>query len=783
MIGAVHIAVNLRLFTEGEIGGLENYIRHVVPALTRRGHQQGERVTLLARRSEAEHLRALSPEATVVTVADELESERVLASGSYDLLFCPLLVLEPLHPRIPAAVLIPDLQHEFLPDCFEPPALRWRTHHYRTSAEHADLIFTLSEHAKQTIVQKYGVGATRVAVVQPGVDPEFFEPQTVEATRSFRSLQLPRDFIYCPANFWPHKNHITLLAAMQLLVRRYPDLILVCTGAPGTGAQRVSDEVRALGLRRHVRLLGHVARPLVVQLYRHARALAFPSRFEGFGIPIVEAFSTGTPVVTSRAGSCEEVAGDAALLVDENDPVGIAAAVSRLLDDPDLVSGLVALGRRRAERFSWQRAVAETLSALDRIGERPPVAPRISACAKPMVSVITPSYNMAAYLEQTILSVLGQDYPHLEYIVMDGGSRDGSLDILRRFQGRLTFVSGPDKGQADAINRGIAQSKGEIIAFLNADDTYLPGAVSTAVRYLNEHQSAGAVYGEGYYVDETGTIIERYPTHPFQASLLATNCFICQPATFMRRDVFESAGRLDADLQFALDYDLWIRFVQIAPMLKVDEYLATSRLHRNNKTLGQRGRIFREIISVAHHHYGYVSLEWLLGYASYLVESRVPGRFESSRPSPVKSALALALGIHYNRGQVVRYARDWAAHVGLAATSFESRWDDGWMSRRYVATSWIPGDCCRVRIRGRHLLPFHDGLRLTLTIGSRRLATLHVTAHGPFEMAVTCQAWMRGGRHRIELRASDTFQPLENGDHRHLSCILDTIVFDDEPGA
>lgn len=773
----MRIAVNLRLFTKGEIGGLENYLRHIVPALATRAHAQGQPITLLARESEVDTVKAMAPEARVIAVRDELDSEREVSAGAFDLLFCPLLVLEPLHPRIPSAVLIPDLQHEFLPESFDAAALRWRKHHYKTSAANANLVFTLSQHARDTILRTFSVDSARVIVVEPGVDPEFFEPPTPEGARLLRSNHLASNFIYYPANFWPHKNHDTLLAAMRILLERHPDLVLVCTGAPSTGARRVSAHARTLGVHDRVRLLGYLPRPLVVELYRHARALVFPSRFEGFGIPIAEAFAVGTPVVTSSAGSCVEVAGDAALLVDESDPVSIATAVSRLLDDPQLVSEMSARGKARAVRFTWSRALEETLTALDRIAGNQ-VGQRITVNTKPLVSVVTPSYNMAAYLEQTIQSVLGQDYPNIEYIVMDGGSRDGSREILEKYKSRLSFVSAPDKGQADALNRGFAQSRGAILAFLNADDTYLPGAVSTAVRYLTENRSAGAVYGEGYYVDGAGQIIARYPTQPFQASLLERNCFICQPSTFMRREVFESAGAFDANLHFGLDYDLWIRLAQVAPMVKVDDYLATSRLHDDNKTLGQRGRIYREIMAVARRHYGYVSLDWLLGYASYLTERRVPGRFESSRPSLTKSVLALVLGLSYNGHCASRFLKEWSGYVGLARQPFEGRWDDGWISKRYVRKQFIPAGCRRIRIEGRHLLPHRDALRLSLVVGRRTVSSRLIANHGPFQLTADCAPWMRGAEQRIELRASAVFQPIEQGDRRPLSCIVDGVHFD-----
>jgi glycosyltransferase involved in cell wall biosynthesis len=775
----VNIAVNLRLFTRGEIGGLENYVRHVVGGIAADQNRNGHPLTILARQSEVANVREIAPNARVVPVADEIEAEAELNRGSYDLLFCPLLVLEPLRPSIPSAVMIPDVQHEFFPEFFDAATLRWRKRTYRASALHADVVYTLSEHARQTIVATYGVDPSKVEVIYLGVDPEFDEPPTAAAEACFRQLGLPQDYLYFPANFWPHKNHSTLLRAMQRLVRRFPDLGLVCTGAPGTGTDRIKKEIARLGLRKNVQLLGYQDRKTVVELYRHARALVFPSRFEGFGIPILEAFHTLTPIVTSQFGSCREVAGDAAIIVDELDPASIAAGVERVLEDADRCRAMVQRGTEQARQFSWQRAIDLTLASLKRIisGSNPAV-PRITVREPPLVSIVTPSYNMAEFLEETIQSVLSQDYPHVEYVVMDGGSNDGTLDILRKYDGRLSFVSERDQGQADAVNRGFARSRGEIFAFLNADDTYLPGALSTAVRHLSAQSSIGVLYGEAYYTDEQGATIERYPTRPFDASLLKRNCFICQPSTFIRREVFEAVDGMNARLHFALDYDLWIRIAQISPMRKIDDYLATSRLHRNNKTLGQRGKIYREIMEVARTHYGYVPLDWILGYASYLAEPRQDANFESSRPSLVKSALSIVLGTYYNRRSLRPYFKEWSAHAGLASERFQDRWEDGWISQRYKTEHVIPDNCSRIRVEGRHLLPFEDGFHLSVLVDGTTVRKERILNHGPFTIEIDCAPGLRGRRHRFELRSTKTYQPIENGDHRLLSCIIDAVAFD-----
>ena len=164
---------------------------------------------------------------------------------------------------------------------------------------------------------------------------------------------------------------------------------------------------------------------------------------------------------------------------------------------------------------------------------------------------------MAQHLPATIESVLSQDYPRIEYIVVDGGSTDGSLEILGRYHDRLRWHTGKDKGPSDAAHRGFLEARGEVFAWLNADDIYLPGAVRTGVEYLAAHPDIDVVYGEAYWIDDQGAVIRRYPTLPFDPKVLERDCFICQPASFIRASSYKGCG-LDPDVARSFDYDLWI---------------------------------------------------------------------------------------------------------------------------------------------------------------------------------------------------------------------------------
>ncbi len=285
-----------------------------------------------------------------------------------------------------------------------------------------------------------------------------------------------------------------------------------------------------------------------------------------------------------------------------------------------------------------------------------------------LVSVITPSLNSAQFLETTIQSVLSQDYPHIEYIVMDGGSTDGTLDILRSFADRLTYFSAPDGGAADAINKGFAKAQGEIVAWLGADDTYPPAAISKALQAFSDHPEAAVVYGEGYWIGTSEEVLGRYPTAPFDPAMFARECCICQPACFIRREALEAVGMLKPQLRSSFDYDLWIRLARRYPFVYVAEHFANSRMHRGNKTLGQRRTVFRESIALLSQHYGYVPVKWIYGYLSFLRDHR-DQFFEPLRQSVATYLLALPVGLRYNYGHPFRYGAEWLSPLKRANRS------------------------------------------------------------------------------------------------------------------
>jgi len=219
---------------------------------------------------------------------------------------------------------------------------------------------------------------------------------------------------------------------------------------------------------------------------------------------------------------------------------------------------------------------------------------------QPLVSIVTPSYNQAHYLESTIQSVLEQDYPNLEYIIVDGGSTDGSLEIIKKYAHRLAWwVSEKDCGQTEAINKGFSHAKGHIYAWLNSDDTYQPGAVSEAVAYMQEHPEIVLLYGDAHYIDEKGKVIGDFPAAQTDlAKLRRGYVHIPQQASFFTAAGWKSVAPLDPSFFFAMDYDLWVRLAQVGPVVYHPRLWANFRLHQDAKTISADDRCWPEMLRV-----------------------------------------------------------------------------------------------------------------------------------------------------------------------------------------
>ena len=776
----MRLAINIRPLVTGKIGGMETYVRNIVARLAQR--RDIDEICLLTSAQSHGVLEGSSPRVHEVLIADDDPGTRIsreLLRRESDLLFCPLIDLEPCGSALPSLVTIPDLQHESHPELFDARTLAWRRAAYRASVTSADVVFTISKYSRESICRSYAADPGKVIEVPLDVDDVFRGPVDYATDQAVRAqYRLPSGYVFYPAITWRHKNHVRLLEALHRFnASGHPPLSLVLCGGRGGGHDEVMETIGRLGLRSRVIMLERVPAHHLPSLYRGAFALVLPSLFEGFGLPILEAFHSGCPVVCSDRTSCPEVAGDAAEYVDPTDPGDIAAALVRLTEKPGRRDELVKLGHRRQELFSWAEAERVTFEAMRGLIEsaRAP----IEVESWPSFTVVTPSFNQA----QFIGGVLGQQYPHLEYIVVDGGSTDGTVEVLRHYEGRLRWLSERDRGQGDAVNKGVRLGHGELLGWLNSDDTYWPGALERAATTFRRLKRAAVVYGDANHVLEDDSLYGPYPTASFDYARLAEHCFICQPAAFIRRRAFDEAGGLDIGLTYCMDYDLWIRLGRDHSLVYLPTVLANSRLHKDAKTLARRRHVYREILRTVRRHYGYIPYPWVHGYTSYLLDRSRDQVFEPRSSSFLALFTTLVLGVlgnHRRPGSASRFLSDatrrMGHRLGLPPVTFEGRWEDGWISRRYVSAIELTPGTDRLVVRGRHHMPGAPPLRLEILVNNR-LAVEHVLQHpGPFELKVPTPH-RRGGTMLVTITTDRTFRPLWHGmrDTRQLSCLIDEV--------
>ncbi len=366
--------------------------------------------------------------------------------------------------------------------------------------------------------------------------------------------------------------------------------------------------------------------------------------------------------------------------------------------------------------------------------------------AGPTVSVVVPSYQQARFLRVAIDSVLSQDYEPIEVLVMDGGSTDGSVEILRSYGDRIWFCSAPDGGQSAAINAGFRRSRGDIVAWLNSDDFYYPGAVRTAVEMLCAEPDAAAVYGDGDLVDENGAVIRRFPeTVPFELWRLCNVAdYILQPTVFCRREPLFAGGLLDESLHWGLDWDLWMRLGAHARLLYTPTVLAASRIYGETKTATGGWKRLRELWRILRRYSDRRVPPAAVAHGiTTLVRGVAPTQdviaadaLAQHVPRPARSAARSLLA------RVERGLRSWLENA-------QGIWADGMVGRS--GQLWLPaGDGRRrLRIAGRNLdlrgqvvaLRAGGSIVRTAALAPGEVFELELgieDLHGPLKAQLTC---------------------------------------------
>lgn len=382
----MRVTIDLRWMRPGHAGGIENLARSFLGELLGLDRGNAYRVLLPAavaddfdtrHRDNFELVAVDGPRQAWRRLRSRLGRRLGLAAASPDgpapdaVLSLSGYIVPDLFP-FRNVLVFTDLQHEFHPGFFAPEQLEERRRVYGASLRQAAHVIAISEHTRQTVLQIYGLPAEKVSVGHLAADPAFAPERwrPAELPRVMRKYGLgPDGYLLFPANTWPHKNHLRAFEALALLRDRHGRReTLVLTGAAKNAHDDLQQALARLGLEQQVRFLGYCPVEDLPALYRGARALFYPSLYEGFGIPVVEAMSCGCPVVCSSATSLPEIVGEAGLLVDPLAPGEMAATLARLLGDAELREDLRERGARRAADFSWRRFTLQVLRALAEVG-------------------------------------------------------------------------------------------------------------------------------------------------------------------------------------------------------------------------------------------------------------------------------------------------------------------------------------------------------------------------------------------------------------------------------
>jgi len=367
----MRIGINALFWIPGRTGGSETYLL----SLLDRWHQTlNDEVTLFAGVSAAEKLSRFDRWRVVELPfnedgaierlrAEQMRLPGVVAEHKLDVLFSPGNVL-PTRVKIPQVLTIHDLQHRHFPQYFDWKRRAARRVLFARSAKKARRIVAISEATRHDLISLMKVPAKKIRVVYEGVDQQLAEVPADKLTAVQEKYQLPERFIYLPGKTFPHKNHLTLLDAIELLNDRKQKIPLVLTGGADVAHEQVLARIQRNGLAGQVRHLGFIDFDEIGAMYHLAEMLVFPSSFEGFGLPVVEAMVCGCPVVTSDKMSLAELVGDAAMTVEPTDASALAEAIAKVWHDDDLRADMTVRGRRRAAAFSWDDCADKTYRVL-----------------------------------------------------------------------------------------------------------------------------------------------------------------------------------------------------------------------------------------------------------------------------------------------------------------------------------------------------------------------------------------------------------------------------------
>ncbi|MEZ2279041.1 MAG: FkbM family methyltransferase [Microcoleus sp.] len=485
----------------------------------------------------------------------------------------------------------------------------WREKHY--GIKHASAYITISKNTAYNLAGCFPhISPSNITVAHCGVKTNLFpaNSQKISAFRSQYGIYKPYFLLVGERSGWcGYKNGILFFKAFAQLANKH-DFEIVCTG----GVPTIEEEFLQYTSGVQVHKLYLTDEELRVA-YSGAVVLVYPSLYEGFGMPVIEAMACGCPVIASKRASIPEVAGTAALYISGFDVSELVNALQEV-QKPELRNQLISAGLEQAKKFSWFKMAEIVREALLQATNKSSSDSAIIATKEikkaastfnirsgkslPKISIVTPSFNQGEYLEECIDSVLSQGYPNLEYVIMDGGSTDGSVEIIKKYEKYLNYwQSKPDGGQYASINQGFAKTNGEIMAWINSDDKYHHDAFFKVAAAFNKYPQMEWLMGRPNAWDglngNAHWIAEYEPqwSREFLLGKTWKSCgqWIQQESTFWKRSLWNKAGgqlQLDPPMVTA-DFELWVRFSRHAQLYFMDTLLGGARWHEK-----QRSRVF-----------------------------------------------------------------------------------------------------------------------------------------------------------------------------------------------
>ena len=369
----LNIGINFTGLIPGKIGGMEKYMRaivHYIPLLSD-SHTLFVflRSETMNEIQESKNVKKVCVRNTPAPDSVDGEIHQLITELDIHIWFSPLLILDPLNPGIPAVYCVPDIQHEYYPEFFSEDVLEWRHKYFEHSAKLADAIFTISDYSKMTLVEKYNVSPDKIHVTWLDCPTYFTIDKAFKHSEYVKTkYNLPGRYIFFPANTWPHKNHITLIKALESYHSCYgspPDLVL--TGYESDAHAELLHAIKNSVVKDKIHFLGYVDKDHMPAIYKNASCLVFPSMYEGFGIPLVEAMKTECPIIAANNTTMKEIAGDAAIYFDTMDEIELSVCIKYMLNEKRLGKKLIENGKKRAELFSFEKCVEETLRVMEDI--------------------------------------------------------------------------------------------------------------------------------------------------------------------------------------------------------------------------------------------------------------------------------------------------------------------------------------------------------------------------------------------------------------------------------